>query len=52
MLLFGHFSCVQVCATLRTAACQASVHGIWDYLGKSTRVSFHAFLQGIFMTRD
>ena len=49
MLMLSHFSCVWLCATLWTAACQVplsmefSRHEYW--------VGCHAFLQGIFLTQ-
>ena len=47
--LLNHFSCVQLCATLWTAAFQALCP--WDSLGKNTGVGCHDFLQGIFSTQ-
>ena len=43
-LVPSHFSRVQLCVTLWTVACQAS-------LSKNTGVDYHDLLQGIFLTQ-
>ena len=50
---FGHFSCVQIFATLWTVALQAplSMGFLPDSPGKNTGVGCHFFLQGIFLTQ-
>ena len=41
---YCHFSCVQLCVTIWTAACQAPCP--WDSPGKNTGVSCHCLLRG------
>ena len=45
--MLSHFSRVQLCVTLWTAACQAP----WNSPGKNVGVDCHALLQGIFLTQ-
>ena len=47
--VLSRFSCVQLCATLWTAACQAPLS--MGFSVKNTEVGCHALLQGI-VTRD
>ena len=51
LLLWSPFSCVWLCVTLWSAACQVplSIHG--DFPGSCTGVGCHALLQGIFQTQ-
>ena len=43
-------SCVRLCVTLWTVACQAPLCQ-WDSLGKNTGGGYHALLHGIFLTQ-
>ena len=47
--VLSHFSCVQLCVALWTAACQAPL--LWDSPDKNTGVGHHTLLQGIFPTQ-
>ena len=45
--MLSPFSCVQLCATLETVACQLPLP--WDSPNKNTEVGCYALLQGIFL---
>ena len=47
--MLSHFSRVQLCATPRTVARQASLP--MGFSGKQTSVGSHSLLQGIFLTQ-
>ena len=47
--MLSHFSCVQLCVTLWTVACQAPLS--MNSTGKNPGVGYHFLLQGIFLTQ-
>ena len=47
--MLSHFSCVQLCVTLWTVACQVPLS--MNSTGKNTGVGYHFLLQGIFLTQ-
>ena len=47
--VLSHLSCVWLCVTPQTAACQAPLSK--DFLGEITRAGCHFLLQGIFPTQ-
>ena len=47
--MLSHFSCVQLCVTLWTVACQVPLS--MNSTGKNTGVGCHFLLQGIFLTQ-
>ena len=50
LLLPSRFSCVQLCATPWTVACQGPLS--MEFSRQSTKVGCHALLQGLFQPRD